>query len=275
MTRREAVLQAEQKLQAAGIADAAIDARYLFYYAAGIGQTELLLYGKEKVSDKLLYAYDELISKRAEHIPLQYLTGVQEFMGIEFFVTPKVLIPRQDTERLVEEVLKYSSRKRVLDICTGSGCIAVSVAKLGNPAYVAASDLSKEALDIARKNAVNAGVEVEFFCGDLFVPVKGTYEVIVSNPPYIRTSDIEELMPEVRCHEPRMALDGAADGLIFYRRITKEAGKYLASGGFLFLEIGCGQAEAVVYLMQQNGFSGIHVIKDYAGLDRVVWGYKL
>lgn len=275
MTRREAVLQAEQKLQAAGIADAAIDARYLFYYAAGIGQTELLLYGKEKVSDKLLYAYDELISKRAEHIPLQYLTGVQEFMGIEFFVTPKVLIPRQDTERLVEEVLKYSSRKRVLDICTGSGCIAVSVAKLGNPAYVAASDLSKEALDIARKNAVNAGVEVEFFCGDLFVPVKGTYEVIVSNPPYIRTSDIEELMPEVRCHEPRIALDGAADGLIFYRRITKEAGKYLANGGFLFLEIGCGQAEAVVYLMQQNGFSGIHVIKDYAGLDRVVWGYKL
>lgn len=272
MTRKEAVRRAEQKLADAGIADAEIDARYLFFHVTGLNRMELLLYGEEEVPEEICKTYDALTAKRAEHIPLQYLTGVQEFMGMEFRVTPDVLIPRQDTECLVEEVLKYSEEKRLLDVCTGSGCIAVSLAKLSKLSYAAACDLSPEALKVARSNAAGLGAEIEFFEGDLLEAVSGTYDIIVSNPPYIRSNVIEKLMPEVRCHEPRMALDGAADGLEFYRRITADAGHYLAAEGMLFFEIGSDQAEAVAELMRRNGFSKIKVRKDYAGLDRVVSG---
>lgn len=274
MTRKEAVYGAEQKLAAAGIADAKLDARYLFYHVTGLNQMELLLYGEKEVLEAEQRAYDELVSQRAGHMPLQYLTGVQEFMGLEFQVNSNVLIPRQDTECLVEEVLKYSTGKRVLDVCTGSGCIIISLAKLGSLSGAFACDLSEKALEVARSNADQLDARIEFFQGDLFAPISGTYDIIVSNPPYICSDALEGLMPEVRCYEPRMALDGMADGLAFYRGITAEAGSYLAEDGMLFFEIGFDQAEPVAALMRQNGFDKIQIRKDYAGLDRVVFGYR-
>ncbi|MDE7300163.1 MAG: peptide chain release factor N(5)-glutamine methyltransferase, partial [Lachnospiraceae bacterium] len=207
-----------------------------------------------------------------EHIPLQYLTGSQEFMGMEFQVTRDVLIPRQDTERLVEEVLRCCSGKRVLDVCTGSGCIIISLAKLAKLKEAAGCDLSEKALAVAGANAGKLGAQVRFFQSDMFSCVDGRYDIIVSNPPYIRSEDIDGLMPEVRCHEPRMALDGGEDGLSFYRLIAGQAGQFLVPDGRLYLEIGCDQAEAVSELLRQRGFRELMVVKDYAGLDRVVTG---
>lgn len=270
MTRREAVQFAEKQLLQAGIAEARLDARYLFCHVTGLSQTQLMLDGEELLSEDMCRHYEELVEKRAEHIPLQHLTGEQEFMGMSFEVTPDVLVPRQDTECLVEEVLKYSEGKRVLDLCTGSGCIAVSIAKLGKPQVVHASDLSKAALAVAERNAGKLRAEIRFFEGDLYEAISEKYDIIVSNPPYIATAELAGLMQEVRLHEPVMALDGAEDGLLFYRRIIEAAHDYLMPDGMLFFEIGCNQAGAVSTLLLQNGFESVQVRKDYAGLDRVV-----
>lgn len=272
MTRKEAVKWAEEQLLAAGIADAGLDARYLFYHVTGLKQMDLLLYGDRELETELLVKYQELLKMRVNHVPLQYLTGTQEFMGMEFAVTPDVLIPRQDTECLVEAALPYVKGKRVLDVCTGSGCIIISLARLGKPQQAVGCDLSADALEIAKNNAKRLQAEVEFRQGDLFEAVESCFDVIVSNPPYIESRIVEELMPEVRCHEPRMALDGDADGLSFYRRITRAAVNYLFPGGHLFFEIGCEQAAAVTKLMQEQGFEEITCKKDYAGLDRVLSG---
>lgn len=272
MTRGEALKFGGEQLKNAGIAEAHLDAKYLLMDAAGLSSAELFFGGSEELPEDVYKKYAAAVSERAVHVPLQYITGTQEFMGLSFQVSPAVLIPRQDTECLVEAALPYCAGKSVLDLCTGSGCIILSLAKLGALRAAAGCDLSEQALAVAEKNAAALGVRAAFLQSDLFESITESYDVIVSNPPYIRTEEICGLMPEVRDYEPRMALDGDADGLRFYRKITAEAGEHLASGGMLFFEIGCDQADDVVSLMERHGFKEVTVRKDYAGLDRVVYG---
>lgn len=275
----------EEALAAAGVPEAGLDARLLLEYVCGTDRNDLLAHGDREVEREKQDAYLKMIEKRADREPLQYLTGEQEFMGLLFSVDRNVLIPRQDTEILVEEVLRnLHDGMRILDLCTGSGCILISLLYYSNNCTGVGTDLSEEALRVAAGNsarllpkecAVDAGegfARIEFLRGDLFEAVEGKFDIIVSNPPYIPSGDMDGLMPEVGEHEPGQALDGGADGLDFYRRITAECRRYLYGGGMLFVEIGCEQAEAVRGLMEDAGFLGIHVVKDYAGLDRVVYG---
>lgn len=271
-TYAQAVKDAEQYLKEHEIADAAVDAWLLFTYVTGISRAGFLADRLLPMPQAQQDAYQALLEQRAEHIPLQHLTGEQEFMGYSFEVNRHVLVPRQDTEILVEEALAWiQPGMRVLDLCTGSGCIAVSLAKLCQNLSVDAADISAEALEVAKRNAARLNAEVQFYQGDLFCTGQ-QYDCIVSNPPYIRTDVIETLSEEVRCHEPYQALDGKEDGLYFYRRIIKESGAYLKQGGRLLFEIGYDQAEEVSTLMQEAGYYDITVKQDLAGLDRVVAG---
>ena len=199
------------------------------------------------------------------------MIGTRDFFGLTFKVDENVLIPEQETELLVEEVIKYSEGKAVLDMCTGSGCIAISIALFGKPSKVAASDISEKALEVARENAksLKAG-EISFIQGDMFENVTDKFDIIVSNPPYIETGEIDELMPEVRDYIPRLALDGDIDGLKFYRIISKEAVKKLNKNGRIFYEIGYNQSRAVASILLENGFTDVKIMKDYSGLDRIV-----
>lgn len=281
-TYEEAYRHATALLTEHKVPDAALDAWYLLEYVTKLRRAEYFLKGKEQLPKEQETAFFSLIQKRCSRIPLQYLTGVQEFMGFPFAVSTATLIPRQDTECLVEEAIKYikqyekeyASPIRVLDLCTGTGCIIISLAKLCSLSYAVGTDISEAALKIARKNASDLNAAVEFYCGSLFaaLPQSISFDFIVSNPPYIRTEEISELMPEVREHEPVTALDGAEDGLKFYREIIQAAPKYLSKGGRLLFEIGSNQAEAVSALMEQRGFMELRVGKDYASLDRIVSG---
>lgn len=265
-------------LEAADIGEAELDARLLLEFVCGTNRNTLLAHGDREVSAEECERYRELIGKRAAHIPLQHLTGEQDFMGLTFLVNKEVLVPRQDTEVLVEEAMKHlHDGMRILDLCTGSGCILLSLLHYSNDCEGVGTDLSPQALSVARENyerlrEARPEMKARFLEGDLFAALEERFDMIVSNPPYIETSVIDTLMPEVREHEPLMALNGGADGLAFYRRIAKQAGAYLNGGGMLFFEIGCGQAEAVCGLMKEAGFCEIQVVKDFAGLDRVVYG---
>ncbi len=269
-TYYENLQTARDKLRRKGIADADVDAWYLLAYVLGINRAEFYLHRDEQLpEDKALY-YHSLVKRRADHIPLQHLTGTEEFMGLEFEVNEHVLIPRQDTEILVEEVLKVSEGKSVLDLCTGSGCIIVSLARLGNITRAAAVDISEKALETAIRNAKKHEVFVEFLQSDLYEKVTGTFDIIVSNPPYISREEIDTLMPEVKDHEPRIALMGGEDGLEFYRRIIGGLRNHLSENGGVFFEIGYDQGKAVRKLLASDGFIEIEVKKDLSGLDRVV-----
>ena len=257
------------------IADADVDAWYLLVHVFGINRADFYLHRDEKAPKIQEEAYMELIGQRAKHIPLQLITGTQEFMGLEFDVTSDVLIPRQDTEVLVEEVLKVCNQTSVLDMCTGSGCIIISLAKLGNIRKAVGADLSDKALKIAEKNAEKHNIKVEFIRSNLFEKIEGVYDIVVSNPPYIPSGEIKGLMPEVRDHEPIMALDGDQDGLAFYRRIAEEGKDHLKENGTIFLEIGYNQAQDVKEILQNAGFGDIKIRKDLSGLDRVVSGRRL
>ncbi len=275
MTLREAYEYGQKQLQLAGIVDADLDAWYLLEFVTGISRTMYYLKMQESVSEEHEVLYRKYIETRATHIPLQHITGVQEFMGLEFLVNQHVLVPRQDTEVLVESVLEVlEPGMRVLDMCTGSGCILISLMKLHGTSTICGVgvDISKEALKVAQANGKRIGVKADFIQSDLFENVDGRYDVIVSNPPYIRTAVIEELKEEVKCHDPFIALDGKEDGLYFYRKIVEESGRYLKAGGKLYFEIGHDQGEDVKNLMEQAGFTGVTVKKDLAGLDRVVFG---
>lgn len=275
MTYRECYETGRSILKVAGVSEADLDARLLLEYICGTDRNELLVHGERRVSEEQEYRYRDIIKKRAKRIPLQYLTGYQEFMGLDFLVNESVLIPRQDTEILVEEVLKnLRDGFSILDMCTGSGCILLSLLRYSNDCTGVGVDLSGEALEVAAQNAERLGIEAQWLKSDLFDQVCGSFEIVVSNPPYIRTDVIAGLEPEVRDHEPLSALDGASDGLSFYRRITADSTAYLKGGGMLFFEIGYDQAEAVRQLMERNGFLDVRVVKDYAGLDRVVFGTK-
>lgn len=275
LTWAQLLAEAEEKLAGAGVPDADTDAWLLMEHCFSITKSSYYLNRNTEVSqEKELRQYRELLQKRAERIPLQYLTGSQWFMGLEFSVSPDVLIPRQDTETLVETVLSYSSRRHVssvLDVCTGSGCIAVSLAHYGDFDRTDASDISSAALAVAASNAEKHHVRVRFLESDLLTQIQGCYDVIVSNPPYIESEVVEQLEPEVKDYEPRLALCGGSDGLDFYRRLLESAPAHLYPGGALFVEIGYNQWEAVADLFRAHGFFHPRLVRDLAGLDRVVW----
>jgi len=253
-----------------------LDARLLLEEICDTNRSYLLVHGDAPVTEQQHTRYVNWISKRKSRIPLQHILGYQEFMGLRFKVSPDVLIPRQDTEVLVEEAMKHlHDGMHILDMCTGSGCILLSLLRYSNDCVGIGADISEAALAVAKENAKQLDLEATFTLSNLFENVEGKYEIIVSNPPYIPTDVIPTLMEEVKGHEPIGALDGYDDGLYFYREIMKNAGEYLYPGGMLFFEIGCEQAEDVSNLMKEEGYQAVTVCKDLAGLDRVVYGTKL
>lgn len=289
---KELISIGTKQLRDAGVADAEIDAKELYCYMRGMDRTALMLRWQEVMQDNQCEAYFNLIERRASRVPLQHITGRQEFMGLPFEVNEKVLIPRQDTETMVEDALELMEKgtlrgqeytdglKRggdILDLCCGSGAIGISIAKLAKGAHVTCSDLSKDALEVADRNArLNDCKSVKFTESDMFAAFCGRlgkkkFNLIISNPPYIPPSVIEGLEPEVRDHEPMMALDGGADGLDFYRIIAQHAPEHLKKGGVLMLEIGFDQKDAVKGLLQETGrFEKIIGLTDLTGKDRIV-----
>lgn len=287
MTLFRLLTEGTRALERAGSPDAKQDAQQLLLAAFQMDMVHFLMNRMQELEENgrnqsAAELYRDMIRRRSRRCPLQQILGSQEFMGLEFYVNRYVLIPRQDTETLAELVLKDGPAQALLDLCTGSGCIAISLAVKGCFEQVDASDISEEALKVARRNAekLSPDQRIEFFLGDLFeaLPEDGRkYDVITSNPPYIPTKVIDTLEPEVKEHEPVLALDGLEDGLYYYRRIAKGAGKYLKAGGRIYLEIGYDQGEAVSGLLKQAGYRQICVHKDLPGHDRVVsaiWGYQ-
>ena len=268
------------RLTEAGIEkrEASIEAGLLIEHVFGFDRSFLYAHGDEELSrqaiDKLPY-FEELLVKRLSRFPLQQLTHSQAFMGLDFYVDENVLIPRQDTEFLVEEaMIELQDGMSVLDLCTGSGCIIISLMKYKNDIEGVASDISGEALEVCRQNAERHGLSdrLELIKSDLFEGLSEDrlFDAVISNPPYIKTSVIKGLSPEVRDHDPFIALNGHEDGLYFYRRIIPEAKKHLKLSGLLMLEIGADQGEEVAGLLYEEGYSGIEIKKDYSSNDRVV-----
>ncbi len=276
MNRIELLDKGVSILTDAGFEEAKTDAMLLMEYICGADRNELFLHGDVEVTGEMEEAFLRAVEKRLTHIPVQHITGVQNFMGLDFKVSDKVLCPRQDTEILVEEVMRIGlDSMDILDMCTGSGCIILSLLRFSHACRGVGVDISEEALEIARANAEALGLDAEFVRSDLFADLKeGQFDIIVSNPPYIRTEVIDTLMPEVRDHEPHIALDGDEDGLVFYRRICQEGYDRLRAGGMIFFEIGYDQADDVRKIMEKSGFDHIETVKDYGGNDRVAYGVK-
>ena len=289
MKTRLLVKEGEYRLAKAFCMDAKIDAEELYCFLTGMDKVALFLRANEEVDPETEKKYFDLIARRAERIPLQHITGTQEFMGHTFKVSPDVLIPRQDTETLVEEAartiqstpkekLTFMEKLRgvkeweVLDLCCGSGAIGISLAKICSNIKVAASDISSAAIKVATENADNLRAKIKFVEGDMFAPHAGKkFDMIVSNPPYIRTAMISILQEEVKTHEPLGALDGGRDGLEFYKIIVAQAADHLKPGGFLMLEIGHDQGEDLRKMLKDDGrYTPAEVIKDLPGKDRVV-----
>ena len=261
---RDIIKKAEEKLKEAGVVDFAVDSWLLAEFVFKINRTGFYMDPMMTVSKERADKYMELVGIRASKIPLQHITGSQEFMGLDFKVNEDVLIPRQDTELLVENAITYIKSVKgnvdVLDMCEN--------------AKVTAVDFSGKALVVAKENNALNKADVTFFQSDLFENVEKQYDVIVSNPPYIKTEEIESLMDEVRIHEPMMALDGDCDGLKFYKKIAKEGRQYLRSNGIIFFEIGYDQGRTVPAILEENGYKDIKVYKDLSGNDRVVTAGK-
>lgn len=318
MKLRDLLHEGIEKLNSAGVNDADYDAKELLKQAYGYDTSGLLMQldrglcpgatgGSEPAEITEcpgdcggISTFRQSINMRCRRVPLQQILGHAGFMGLDFKVNADVLIPRQDTEILVETVLSHEKAKDIslLDLCTGSGCIAVSLKKYGSYSHVAASDISERALNTALRNASLNNAEIKLYKSDLFSDIDESFDVIVSNPPYIETEVIASLEPEVREHDPRIALDGGKDGLDFYRRIISGAAycgekqgardstadglnvekdlkrSILKPYGRLYFEIGYNQAEKVTELMEKAGFRDIDIIKDLAGLDRVVYGKR-
>lgn len=282
MSYQELLKEGKGYLEQSGIKEADLDAKHLLFYVFQLDSVRFLMDRNQLLEDNeanetLIRRYWAMIKKRGERVPLAYMLGVREFMGLMFHVDSNVLIPRQDTETLVELILREQKNREisVLDLCTGSGCIAVSLKKLGGYPFVCGVDISAPALSVAKKNGETIGAEVLWLEGDLFEAVSGQdvrFDVIVSNPPYIPTDIIKGLEPEVRDQEPRLALDGMDDGLHFYRRLADGCREYLVPGGTVYFEIGYDQGESVSAILEQCGFIDIEVVKDLPGLDRIVKG---
>ena len=279
-------------LHRSGIDEADNDAFLLFSHVSGYDRSAYLLHAPDPVGEEAACAYRKLIDARAQRIPLQHLTGTQAFAGIELHVTGDVLIPRQDTECLFEEARQFLSGLmqvrsgnaqlgrdplRVLDLCTGSGCLALALKAQFPSVRFDACDFSERALALAADNAKRLSLEVFFAQGDLFgpyIPGQDRFDLIISNPPYIPTNDISALQPEVRDHDPHLALDGGTDGLHFYRRIAKDAAAYMKEGAALMLEIGSDQREDVSSLLVKQGFQIRSFLRDLAGLDRGITAFR-
>ena len=288
-TFHELLTQGIQLLMNAGIEEARLDAWLLLEYTADISRAWYYAHPESEVNEEIVSEYLSLCQKRAEHIPLQHLTHQACFMGYDFYVDERVLVPRQDTEVLAEEALhqlRNIRNPRILDMCTGSGCLLLSLLMELPDAIGTGVDISEAALAVAERNRKNLELEKravlvqsDTFSGDYFQKNSGNdhmeYDMLISNPPYIRTEDIEGLMEEVRFHDPVLALDGKENGLYFYEKITEQAGTYLKPGGWLMYEIGCDQGMDVSEIMKKNGFEQIEIKKDLAGLDRVVTGRKM
>lgn len=289
MTLFQLLAEGTGALERAGCPDAGIDAQRLLLAAFHLDQVHFLLNRMQELEDNAdnrsaVSQYRDMIARRQKRYPLQQILGSQEFMGLDFYVNEHVLIPRQDTETLVELVLEEQCekgaerRKALLDLCTGSGCIALSLAVKGNFAVVTAADISEEALKVAERNGEILlrdvpDVKFELFQGDLFDALPGDgrrYDVLTANPPYIPTAVIRTLEPEVRDHEPVLALDGTEDGVHYYRKIAEQARRYLTPGGAVYLEIGYDQGETVSGLLKEQGYREVRVRRDLAGNDRVV-----
>jgi release factor glutamine methyltransferase len=281
-TISSALKNAAARLSAAGIESARLDAEILLASMLGVERGGLYMNDDRALDDSELARFRSLIARRERGEPVSYIIGRREFWSLDFIVTPAVLTPRPETELLVETALGFARRRllkdrrlHILDVGTGSGAIAVALAEEIPGAEIVATDVSPDALEIARSNARRHNVEqkIRFLAGDLFAPVAelaGWFDLIVSNPPYIRRDDIAALPRDVRDYEPRLALDGGADGLDFYRRIAREAPRYLSAGGFLAIEIGAVMGEEVGRLLTDAGFSSVRVDKDLAGSERVV-----
>ena len=296
MTVQELWKEGNHILSEAGIEEAILDSRYLLEWVLQCNHSYLLLNPNSLVTVEQEQQYRTAILERKGHKPLQYIVGEQEFMGYSFLVNEHVLIPRQDTEILVETVLKHMQEcmetasgcenlqedteadtvYKILDMCCGSGCIGISLWKKINEkqqgmCQVIASDISSEALEVTRENAKRLKADVEIIKSDLFQAIKGKFHILVSNPPYIPSKVVDTLMPEVREHEPRLALDGSPDGLFFYRNIIEQAKDYLEEEGYVFFEIGFDQAEDVRKIFVDAGFEQVMIKQDLAGLDRVIY----
>ncbi len=288
MTFDELLKEGITRLEAAGVPEAAHDAYALMEAAGGPDRTHFPLVRGEEVSDGVVFMFDAYVGVRSNRIPLQHILGEAWFRGLPFTVDEDVLIPRPDTETLVEAVLReaktFPAPPSLLDLCTGSGAVAVALAVEGGFSSVTASDISHEAVNIARENAAKNGVEekILFAEGDLFrAKTKSekslscrSYDIICANPPYVPTAEIEELEPEVRDHDPLLALDGGADGLDFYRRLAKDAPAHLNEGGKILLEIGCGQGADVIRIFAETGWREGRVEQDLSGRDRVFSALK-
>lgn len=280
---REAVLSAADRLKKCGVDNPQYDSQELLMSVANMDRMAYLLHHEENIEDKTYAAFEKLVKRRANREPLQHILGYTYFWGRKYLVNENVLIPRQDTEVLVEKALEcIDTGDRVLDMCTGSGCIIITLACEKKLSRAVGVDLSKKALEVAKKNAVNLLADVKWIESDLFQQMDKSietntqanilYDVIVSNPPYIERDVIDTLSDEVRFFDPLMALDGGEDGLVFYRKITEQSVNYLKPGGWLLYEIGSNQSEWVKNIMAANGYEDIRIVKDLAGLCRVVMG---
>ena len=280
MTLQDLYREGIRKLTENEVPEAELNAWYLLQSCLSeepfsYTRSRFFLEQMEQAAPETITSYMEKVSKREEHIPLEYILGYTEFMGLTFLVREGVLIPRQDTEILVEMAVEVSTGKRVLDLCTGSGCIGLSIAVCGNPKAVTLSDVSEEAIATAGQNGWKGRgrkPEITYALGNLWEPIDGKFDLIVSNPPYIETEELSGLMPEVIDHEPLLALDGGKSGLVFYEKILEKAPFYLEEAGILMVEIGYNQGEQVKQLFEKNGFADVEIKKDLAGLDRVVRG---
>ena len=274
MTYRDVLSDVENQLKEAGVPEPKVDAWELVSFAFSLSKKEYLMRMTSEVDATKMSSLWALVERRASRVPLQQILRTVGFWGLSFSVNEHVLCPRQDTELLVEKALTHlKSGDAILDLCTGSGCVLISLAYSKKGTMGVGVDISPEAITVAKENAKKNFVHVDWKQGDLFEPVSGRrFDVIVSNPPYIPSSVIEGLMPEVRDHEPRRALDGGEDGLVFYRRIVADAPDYICHEGWLLFEVGVGEAAAVEELLFNRGFSDIQCFKDYAGNERVVCG---
>lgn len=275
MTISEWLIHAAEALETSGCPDPAVDARWIAEDILNKNAAALRFEGLSAIDEARLAEMNACLQRRLQGEPVQYIMKKSDFMGMRFYVDNRVLIPRQDTETLVESViiaLQGKKEPQVLDMCTGSGCIGLSIATLVPGAQVTLSDISSGALEVAKKNAHELGAEVILRSGDLFKAVgRDKFDMIVSNPPYIRSSDMPELQAEVK-FEPALALDGGLDGLDFYRRIAEDAPDHLNKGGSIYLEVGEGEAQDVLEMLQRTmdcECSGI--IRDLCGIERIVW----
>jgi release factor glutamine methyltransferase len=286
MTIAEAILYASGKLTAAGIPTARLDAEVLLSDILKKDRVWLIAHDNDTLAGAGQTLFEDAINRRSRREPLQYITGKQEFWGLDFQVTPDVLIPRPETELIVERAIgfvkKAGSQPTILDLCTGSGCIAISLAKELGDTRIFAVDTSSRALAVARGNARKHGVSdrIRFLEGDLFEPLgeldlRGRVDVITANPPYIRSDDLPRLQPEVRDYEPEIALRAGPDGTEIQHRIVENAPGFLKKNGVLIMEMGMGQAPALKTMVENTGsYAAIEIFKDLAGIERVIVAHK-